>query len=127
MLARFGLTGNTALQPIGTLSGGQKSRVVFAAMAMSNPHVLVLDEPTNHLDVDSIQALAIALREFKGGVAIVSHDATFLDAVCNEVWVCQGGKLTAFEGQVGEGEGVVNQVSCPFFFRVNFDFGSTFG
>lgn len=51
---------------------------------MSNPHVLVLDEPTNHLDMDSIDALARALREFKGGIVIVSHDQQFLDAVCRE-------------------------------------------
>ncbi|KNC97004.1 uncharacterized protein SPPG_07820 [Spizellomyces punctatus DAOM BR117] len=109
VLGRFGLTGTTALQPIGTLSGGQKSRAVFAWMAMTNPHVLVLDEPTNHLDMDSIDALASALREFKGGIAIVSHDERFLDAVCNEVWVCDQGKLTRFEGKVGDGAGVVNQ------------------
>ncbi|KAJ3186117.1 hypothetical protein HDU82_004260, partial [Entophlyctis luteolus] len=47
VLGRFGLTGTSALQPIGTLSGGQKSRVVFAAMSLSNPHVLILDEPTS--------------------------------------------------------------------------------
>ena len=47
VLGRFGLTGTTALQPIGTLSGGQKSRVVFASMALTNPHVLILDEPTS--------------------------------------------------------------------------------
>ncbi|KAI8906368.1 P-loop containing nucleoside triphosphate hydrolase protein [Gorgonomyces haynaldii] len=109
VLGRFGLTGMTALQPIGTLSGGQKSRVVFAAMAMSNPHVLILDEPTNHLDMDSIDALAKALRAFRGGIAIVSHDERFLDAVCNEVWVCQNGTLNRFEGKVGVGDGVVKQ------------------
>jgi ATP-binding cassette subfamily F protein 3 len=47
VLGRFGLTGMTAMQPIGTLSGGQKSRVVFAWMSMMNPHILVLDEPTS--------------------------------------------------------------------------------
>lgn len=50
-------------------------------MSMLNPHVLVLDEPTNHLDMDSIDALSAALRQFKGGIAIVSHDQQFLDAV----------------------------------------------
>ncbi|KAJ3095632.1 hypothetical protein HDU97_006759 [Phlyctochytrium planicorne] len=109
ILARFGLTGTTGLQPIGTLSGGQKSRVVFAAMSMQNPHVLILDEPTNHLDMDSIDALSVALRAFKGGVAIVSHDERFLDSVCKEVWVCEGGKLKSFEGKVGVQEGVVRQ------------------
>ncbi|KAJ3219030.1 hypothetical protein HDU67_003020 [Dinochytrium kinnereticum] len=109
ILARFGLTGTTGLQPIGTLSGGQKSRVVFAAMSLLNPHVLILDEPTNHLDMDSIDALSVALRDFKGGVAIVSHDERFLDSVCKEVWVCEGGKLTSFEGKVGVQDGVVRQ------------------
>ncbi|KAJ3051263.1 hypothetical protein HK097_007748 [Rhizophlyctis rosea] len=109
VLGRYGLTGTSALQPIGTLSGGQKSRVVFAWMAMSNPHVLILDEPTNHLDMDSIDALSAALREFKGGVAIVSHDEQFLDATCNEVWVCDKGTLNRFEGKVGDGDGVVRQ------------------
>ncbi|KAI8812857.1 P-loop containing nucleoside triphosphate hydrolase protein [Cladochytrium replicatum] len=108
-LGRFGITGTTALQPIGTLSGGQKSRVAFAWLAMTNPHILLLDEPTNHLDIDSIDALAKALREFKGGIAIVSHDERFLDAVCNEVWVCAGGRFSRFEGKTGVQIGVVRQ------------------
>ncbi|KAJ3070472.1 hypothetical protein HDU98_006515 [Podochytrium sp. JEL0797] len=109
VLGRFGLTGTTALQPIGTLSGGQKSRVVFATMSLSNPHVLILDEPTNHLDMDSIDALSLALREFKGGVAVISHDQRFLDAVCNDVWICADGKLKSFSGATGNGDGVVKQ------------------
>ncbi|KAJ3344536.1 hypothetical protein HDU91_000197 [Kappamyces sp. JEL0680] len=117
ILGRFGLTGMTAMQPIGTLSGGQKSRVVFAAMSMMNPHVLVLDEPTSrpgwltldHLDMDSIDALAAALREFKGGIAIVSHDQQFLDSVCTEVWMCQGGTMTKYEGTDGSAKDIVWQ------------------
>ena len=109
MLGRFGVTGLVALQPIGTLSGGQKSRVVLTDLCFSNPHVLVLDEPTNHLDMDSIDALSKALKEFRGGILIVSHDQRFLDTVCNEVWVCEGGGLKKFEGRVGEMDGVVEQ------------------
>ena len=109
VLARYGLAGMSALQPIGTLSGGQKSRVVFAWMAMSNPHVLVLDEPTNHLDMDSIDALSKALRAYTGGIMIVSHDEQFLDSVCTEVLVCAEGRLKKFEGRVGDGDGVVKQ------------------
>ena len=109
VLGRFGLSGMSALQPIGTLSGGQKSRVAFAWLAMSNPHVLILDEPTNHLDMDSIDALSVALKEFSGGVAIVSHDEQFLDSVCNEVWICQNGSMSRFEGKIGSSSGVVKQ------------------
>ncbi|GAA29224.2 ATP-binding cassette sub-family F member 3, partial [Clonorchis sinensis] len=87
-LAGFNITDMLALQPIGSLSGGQKSRVAFAAMCMSNPNLLVLDEPTNHLDVETIGALSDALRSFQGGVVLVSHDERLIETVCNEVWVC---------------------------------------
>jgi ATP-binding cassette subfamily F protein 3 len=108
VLARFGLSGMTALQPIGTLSGGQKSRVVFAAIAMMNPHVLILDEPTNHLDMDTIEALSIALKKFRGGIMIVSHDQRFLDSVCNQVWILDKKQLNKFQGN-DETRGVVEQ------------------
>jgi ATP-binding cassette subfamily F protein 3 len=109
VLAQFGLSGMTAIQPIGTLSGGQKSRVVFAWMALLNPHILLLDEPTNHLDMDSIEALASALRQFKGGVCIVSHDERFLDSVCTTVCICQNGTVTNFQGKDGCVDGLVKQ------------------
>ncbi|XP_022667661.1 ATP-binding cassette sub-family F member 3-like isoform X1 [Varroa jacobsoni] len=97
-LGQFGISGELALQPIATLSGGQKSRVAFAVLAMSVPHLLVLDEPTNHLDIESIDALAKCLQVFKGGVILVSHDERLVKSVCKELWVCAGGTVTSIEG-----------------------------
>ncbi|OQR76399.1 ATP-binding cassette sub-family F member 3-like [Tropilaelaps mercedesae] len=90
--------GELALQPIATLSGGQKSRVAFAVLAMSVPHLLVLDEPTNHLDIETIDALAKCLQVFKGGVILVSHDERLVKSVCRELWVCAKGTVTSVEG-----------------------------
>ncbi|ORZ31800.1 P-loop containing nucleoside triphosphate hydrolase protein [Catenaria anguillulae PL171] len=97
-LGCFGISGRVGLQPMGTLSGGQKSRVVFASLALQRPAILVLDEPTNHLDYMSVDSLAEALRNFGGGVLIVSHDQRFIDMCCNEIWVCDQGKLVKFAG-----------------------------
>ncbi|CAG8433207.1 519_t:CDS:2 [Ambispora gerdemannii] len=97
-LGNFGITGMTGLQSLETLSGGQKSRVTFACLGLQNPHILILDEPTNHLDMDSIDALTNALKEFKGGVILVSHDERFIDSVCTDIWVCEQGHVRKFEG-----------------------------
>jgi ATPase subunit of ABC transporter with duplicated ATPase domains len=75
-LGAFGITGMTGLQKMELLSGGQKSRVAFAILALQNPHILVLDEPSNHLDIEAMDALSDALRKFQGGVLIVSHDVS---------------------------------------------------
>lgn len=102
-LGKFGLSGHHHLQPICKLSGGQKARVVFAAIALSNPHILLLDEPTNHLDMQSIDALAEALEEFEGGVVIISHDSRLLSSVCDdaeraEVWIVENGEVEQYDG-----------------------------
>jgi ATP-binding cassette, subfamily F, member 1 len=101
-LGRFGLSGHHHLQPICKLSGGQKARVVFAAIALSDPHILLLDEPTNHLDMQSIDALADALEEFEGGVVIISHDSRLLSRVCDEeksaVWIVDNGTIETYPG-----------------------------
>ncbi|KAG0366523.1 P-loop containing nucleoside triphosphate hydrolase protein [Gamsiella multidivaricata] len=76
------------------LSGGQKVKVVLAAAMWLNPHVLVLDEPTNYLDRDSLGALTEALREFGGGVVIISHHRDFTEAICTETWSINAGELT---------------------------------
>merc|ERR1712022_53834 len=68
------------------LSGGQKVKVVIAAAMWNNPHILVLDEPTNYLDRDSLAALAHAIKEFGGGVVVISHNCEFAENVCPEKW-----------------------------------------
>ncbi|KAF7551206.1 hypothetical protein G7046_g7775 [Stylonectria norvegica] len=99
-LGAFGITGTTGLQKMELLSGGQKSRVAFACLALTNPHILVLDEPSNHLDIEAMDALADALNEFQGGVLMVSHDVTMLQTVCKSLWVCDGGTVEKFPGDV---------------------------
>ncbi|KAJ9470375.1 ABC transporter F family member 3 [Diplonema papillatum] len=97
-LGSMGLSGEKALQPIYTLSGGQKSRISFAILTYTNPHMLLLDEPTNHLDIDTVDALIMALQSFKGGVLLISHDEHLITSVCEELWVCGNNQLKKFPG-----------------------------
>lgn len=78
---------------IGSLSGGQKVKVVIAGAMWNNPHLLVLDEPTNFLDRDSMGGLAMAIRSFKGGVVMISHNEEFVGALANEQWHVNDGKM----------------------------------
>ena len=99
-LGAFGITGTTGLQKMEVLSGGQKSRVAFACLSLTHPHILVLDEPSNHLDIEAMDALAHALGVFQGGVLMVSHDVTMLQTVCTSLWVCDNGTVEKFPGDV---------------------------
>ncbi|KAK1821161.1 ATP-binding cassette, regulator of translational elongation [Friedmanniomyces endolithicus] len=90
-LGAFGITGMTGLQKMELLSGGQKSRVAFACLGLTNPHILVLDEPSNHLDIEAMDALSVALQNFGGGV---------LMNVCTSLWVCDNGTVEHFGGTV---------------------------
>merc|ERR1719409_2064456 len=78
---------------INQLSGGQKVKVVLAAAMWGQPHVVILDEPTNYLDRDSLAALALAIKDFGGGVVIISHNRDFVDEVCKTLWFMVDGKL----------------------------------
>jgi len=99
-LGAFGITGMTGLQKMASLSGGQKSRVAFACLSLQNPHILVMDEPTSHLDVEALDAIAMALKTFQGGVLIVSHDVAMLKSVCTSLWVCEKGTVEKFDGTI---------------------------
>lgn len=79
---------------ISGLSGGQKVKVVLAGAMWNNPHLLVLDEPTNFLDRDSLGGLAVAIRDYKGGVVMISHNEEFVGALCPEQWHVVDGRVT---------------------------------
>ncbi|CAG2103027.1 unnamed protein product [Medioppia subpectinata] len=101
-LGSFGITGDLSLQSMASLSGGQKSRVAFAIMTLTNPHLLILDEPTNHLDVETVEALAKSLNTYKGGVILVTHDQQMIELVCKELWYCNNKSVSCLEGGFAE-------------------------
>lgn len=101
-LGKFQIQGNDALKPMELLSGGQKSRVAFAALAYKKPHVLVIDEGSNHLSMDAVDALVEAVQDFQGGVLVVSHDQHFVSKTCSELWVVHDGIATRFRGDFDE-------------------------
>ncbi len=83
---------------IGTFSGGWQMRVALSRLLLQEPNLLLLDEPTNHLDIDSILWLEEYLKEFNGGLIIVSHDRTFLDRNIARVWELEKGKINEYYG-----------------------------
>jgi len=97
-LGSFGVSGNLALQPMYTLSGGQKSRVAFAKITFKKPHIILLDEPSNHLDLDAVEALIQGLLVFQGGVLMVSHDEHLITGSVDELWAVSEGRVTPFSG-----------------------------
>ncbi|HEX2540540.1 MAG TPA: ATP-binding cassette domain-containing protein [Caldimonas sp.] len=101
-LGSFRFTGEMAAQPVGTLSGGEKARLVLAMLVWQRPNLLLLDEPTNHLDLTTREALSVALNEFEGTVMLVSHDRALLREVCDEFWLVAAGALGPFDGDLDD-------------------------
>jgi ATP-binding cassette, subfamily F, member 3 len=101
-LGTFNFTGDMVKQAVGTMSGGEKARLVLAMMVWQRPNVLLLDEPTNHLDLATREALSMALNEFEGTVMLVSHDRALLRAVCDEFWLVGRGKVVPFDGDLDD-------------------------
>jgi ATP-binding cassette subfamily F protein 3 len=101
-LGAFNFGGEAIAQPIGTLSGGEKARLVLATLVWQRPNLLLLDEPTNHLDLATREALSVALNEFEGSVLLVSHDRALLRAVCDEFWLVARGGVVPFDGDLDD-------------------------
>lgn len=97
-LGSFGLAAHAHTIPNVQLSGGQKSRVALCELALHGPHILILDEPTNNLDLESIDALADALKDFKGGVIVVTHDERLIRATDCVLYVIEDQSIEEIDG-----------------------------
>lgn len=101
-LGQFRFVGDMVHQSIGTLSGGEKARLVLGSLVWQRPNLLLLDEPTNHLDLTTREALSMALNGFEGTLMLVSHDRALLREVCDEFWLVADGKLSPFDGDLDD-------------------------
>jgi ATP-binding cassette subfamily F protein 3 len=99
-LGRFLFSGDDVFKPIGSLSGGERSRVALAKLVLTGANFFVLDEPTNHLDIASQESLEEVLGHFGGTILLVSHDRYFVDALATHVWALEPDTqtVTALEG-----------------------------
>ncbi len=100
VLGTFNFSGDMVKQAVGTMSGGEKARLVLCMLVWQRPNLLLLDEPTNHLDLATREALAMALNEFEGTVMLVSHDRALLRSVCDEFWLVSKGGVAPFDGDL---------------------------
>jgi ATP-binding cassette subfamily F protein 3 len=98
LLGRFLFSYEQVRQPVGTLSGGERSRLVLLLLMLGNSNCLVLDEPTNHLDIDSAEVLEAALEDYEGTVVVVSHDRYFLDRIADRIVEVRRRRVTSYEG-----------------------------
>jgi ATP-binding cassette subfamily F protein 3 len=101
-LGRFLFSRDDVFKAIGTLSGGERSRVALAKLTLQGSNLMILDEPTNHLDLQSRQLLEEVLSEFEGTLLFVSHDRYFIDRLATKVWAIEDGVLHPYMGNYTE-------------------------
>ena len=101
-LARFGLEQEKAITRIKDLSGGEKTRLLFASMSLHAPELLIFDEPTNHLDMKGRKALAEAINLYNGAIIIISHDFYLLELVADTLWLVDNNTCKVYEGSLND-------------------------
>lgn len=101
-LARFGLAGEKALTQIDKLSGGEKTRLLFAVITHTAPSLLILDEPTNHLDIEGREALIEAINAYTGSVILITHDLHLIELIADDLWLIKDGFCRPFDGSLEE-------------------------
>jgi ATP-binding cassette subfamily F protein 3 len=101
-LGTFNFSGDMVKQSVGSMSGGEKARLVLCMLVWQRPNLLLMDEPTNHLDLATREALAMALNEFEGTLMLVSHDRALLRSVCDEFWMVSHGGVDPFDGDLDD-------------------------
>jgi ATP-binding cassette subfamily F protein 3 len=101
-LARFGLDADRAETTVGSLSGGEKARLLLALATRDAPHLLILDEPTNHLDIDARDALIRALASFGGAVLLITHDPHLISLVADRLVLVADGTARPYDGDLDD-------------------------
>lgn len=103
-LGQFGFHGESVLEPVAPLSGGEKARLVLALLLYDAPNLLLLDEPTNHLDLDTRAALELALQSYQGSLIIISHDRHLLSTTVDKFYLLADKKIATFDGDIEDYE-----------------------
>ena len=98
VLSNFGFSEDDLEQTVGSLSGGERTKVAFAKLLLQKPDLLLLDEPTNHLDLSTIEWLEGYLRSYPQALIIVSHDQMFIDNIVSKIWEIEYGRMTSYTG-----------------------------
>ena len=112
-LARFGLDADRADTAVGSLSGGEKARLLLALATRDAPQLLILDEPTNHLDIDAREALVRALAEFEGAVLLITHDPHLVELVADRLWLVGDGTVRPYEGDMDDYRALLTERARP--------------
>lgn len=102
LLGRFLFSGDDVFKTVGSLSGGERSRLALATLTLERANFLVLDEPTNHLDISSREALEGVLSDYEGAILFVSHDRYLIDRLATRVWAVEDGTIKVYQGNYGD-------------------------